>query len=177
MTPLTLTTARTLASEKVLFVIPESLSRLVLSSLLLLAGTAVVLALMRRPKSEKPVTWAAAMAGAVGVWALFILAYGIVPHEFLTYADNVLKWREDRIMLDHIDLFGGIDSPIEVSARSVRDILAGGIYGGLATGNILLWSLWQKRKPAGAPTEQTPQKATPEPAGVSAFGRPVAKQV
>lgn len=165
-----------LGTEKVLYIIPEPMWRLVLSSVILLVGVGFVVARIRKPKSDKPVTWAAAMAGAVGVWALFIIAYGVVPHEFLTYADNELKWREDRIMLNHIDLFGGIDSPIDVSARSVRDIIAGGIYGGLVTGNVLLWAMWQKRKPADAPTEQTPKKATPEPAGVSAFGRPVAKQ-
>lgn len=151
------------------------MTRLIFSSVLTLAGTGIVIALMMRPKSEHPVGWAGAMAGAVGVFALFILAYGVVPHEFLTYADNELKWREDRIVLNHIDLFGGIDSPVDVSARSVRDIIAGGIYGGIATANIMLWAMWQKR-PARGETKPPAEKTTPEPAGVSAFGRPVAKQ-
>lgn len=151
------------------------MTRLVVSTLLTLAGTGVVVVLVLKPKPEHPVGWAGAMAGAVGVFALFILAYGVVPHEFLTYADNKLKWREDRIVLNHIDLFGGIDSPVDVSARSVRDIIAGGIYGGIATANIMLWAMWQKR-PTRGEVKPPEVKAVPEPAGVSAFGRPVAKQ-
>ena len=56
--------------------------------------------LVRRPKPELPATWAQAMLGAAAVFALFLLIYGVVPHEWLTWADSNLGLREDRILLD-----------------------------------------------------------------------------
>lgn len=151
------------------------MNRLLFSSALMLASTAIVVLLLRRPKSDNPVTWAGAMLGAVSIFGIFIVSYGVVPHEWLTYADSTLKWRQDRIILDSVNLFGKtLDSPIDVSARTLRDIVTTMIYGGIVTANLMLWSLWQKRPKRSDVPAPTP-KPTQQPAGVSAFGRPVAK--
>lgn len=152
------------------------MNRLAFSSVLLLIGTAVAVVLLRRPKSDQPVTWAGAMLGAVAVFGMFLIGFGVVPHEWLTYADSTLKWRQDRIIFNIIHVFGKrIDSPIDVSARTLRDVVTTMIYGVTVTTTITLWSLWQKRPtrseaPAPAPTP------TQQPSGVSAFGRPMAKK-
>ena len=62
-----------------------------------------------------------------------MLAYGIVPHQWLTFADNQLLWRPDKLMLgisgDGVKLgatakdLGGTGRII-VNAQAVRDMVA-----------------------------------------------------
>ena len=40
------------------------------------------------PKPDRPSTWSERIAGAVGVFALMTLAYGVVPHEWITFSDK-----------------------------------------------------------------------------------------
>lgn len=140
--------------------------RFFISLLLCLISFAVFMWMVRRPKSELPTTWAQAMLGGAAVFALFLLIYGVVPHEWLTWADSSLGLREDKILID--------TWAIDFSGRALRDIVATMIYiVGLAI-NTWMWIAWQKRgtakpKPAKA-------AATPEPAGTSAFSRPVTKK-
>jgi hypothetical protein len=140
--------------------------RFFISLLLSAASFGVFLWLVRRPKSELPATWAQSMLGATAVFALFLLIYGVVPHEWLTWADSSLNLREDRILLD--------TWAIDFSGRALRDIVATLIYIVFLGMNTWMWIAWQKRgtakpKPAKA-------AATPEPAGTSAFSRPVTKK-
>ena len=44
-----------------------------------------------------PLTWGEAFAAGVFVFFLLFLVYGIVPHQWLAWADNDLKWRSDKI--------------------------------------------------------------------------------
>jgi hypothetical protein len=128
-------------------------------------GFAIFFALLRRPKSDKPVTWAQAMLGAVGVFAMFLLGYGTVPHEWLTWGDSSLGLREDKILIKTY--------PISVSGRALRDSVAALIYIVFLGVNVVLWMKWQKR---GQAKPKAVAPATPEPAGTSAFSRPVTKK-
>ena len=140
--------------------------RFFISLLLCLISFAVFMWMVRRPKSELPTTWAQAMLGGAAVFALFLLIYGVVPPAWLTWADSSLGLREDKILID--------TWAIDFSGRALRDIVATVIYiVGLGI-NTWMWIAWQKRgtakpKPAKA-------AATPEPAGTSAFSRPVTKK-
>jgi hypothetical protein len=127
-------------------------------------GLGIFFLLLKRPKSDRPLTWAQAMAGAVGVYALFLLGYGAVPHEWLTWADSSLGLREDKILLKTY--------PIDVSGRAVRDIVAATIYIVFLSLNVAAWIMWQKRGQAKPKTSA----ASPAPAGTSAFSRPVTKK-
>jgi hypothetical protein len=122
--------------------------------------------LVRRPKSELPATWAQSMLGAVAVFGLFLLVYGVVPHEWLTWADSKLNLREDRILID--------TWAIDFSGRALRDIVATMIYIVFLGVNTWMWIAWQKR--GTAKPKAAPAAATPEPAGTSAFSRPVTKK-
>jgi hypothetical protein len=140
--------------------------RFFISLLLCAVSFGIFLVLLKRPKSELPVTWAQSMLGATGVFALVLLMYGVVPHEWLTWADSSLNLREDRILID--------TWAIDFSGRALRDIVATMIYIVFLGMNTWMWIAWQKRgtakpKPAKA-------AATPEPAGTSAFSRPVTKK-
>ena len=137
--------------------------RFLLSVIVTAAGLAIFGFLLRRPKSDQPATWAQCMAGAMGVFALFLLGYGIVPHEWLTWADSDLGLREDKLLWDN--------SVIDISGRTLRDVVASGIYIAFLGLNIATWMMWQKRgqaKPKAAPSTAS--------AGTSAFSRPVAKK-
>jgi hypothetical protein len=140
--------------------------RFFISLLLCAAAFVGFLWLKNRPKSELPATWAQSMLGALGVFALFLLIYGVVPHEWLTWCDSKLGLREDRIMLN--------TKPIKFTGRTLRDTVAALLYIVFLGINTWMWIAWQKR--GTAKPKAAPAKATPEPAGTSAFSRPVTKK-
>ena len=45
-------------------------------------------------RSASPCTWGEAMLGGAYVFALLFLVFGVVPHQWLIYADNELGWRD-----------------------------------------------------------------------------------
>ena len=141
--------------------------RFFISLLLSAVSFGIFMVLVRRPKPELPATWAQSMLGATAVFALFLLIYGVVPHEWLTWADSKLNLREDRILID--------TWAIDFSGRALRDIVATMIYIVFLGMNTWMWIAWQKRGTAKPKTAKA-AAATPEPAGTSAFSRPVTKK-
>lgn len=132
-----------------------------------LIATIVLAALVplhaRRRPTGTPLTWGEAMVAAVFVFFLLFLVYGILPHQWLAYADNELGWRKDKIVFGPGDV---IDKwlPFTVTYEVVRDIIATGIYGVGLGGQIALWMLWQNRG-----------KEKPKELPTSAYGRPLVK--
>jgi hypothetical protein len=134
-------------------------------------GAAVAIALAavvsRDPRSpDQPTTWAEAMLGAVGVFALFTLAYGVVPHEWLTFANSYLNMSSDRFIEWPPWPFYDV---VKLPFSAIRDSIAALIYVVAIGANVVLWMRWQDRlAPAPEPT------ATEEaPVRRSRFGRPV----
>ena len=142
--------------------------RLIWSIILLLVGVGVILFMARRPKSPEPPTWAQAMLGALAVFSLMILAYGTVPHEWIIFANSYLDWSAanfifHRNRIIHFDL----------NQQAANDAVAALIYVVMLGANIQLFSMWQKRpvrepEPTGDAAEDERQ-----PAGTSAYRRPV----
>jgi hypothetical protein len=140
-----------------------------------LVGTAVIWRIGQKRPPGTPLTWGEAMVGAVFVFGLMLLAYGVVPNEWLKWADNLLLWRSDKILLAISSKgiktgagaahFGG-SGRILVSYQSLRDIIVTVIYVMFLGGHIALWSAWQKRG-------QPKKGADVEPA--SAYGRPLVR--
>ena len=143
--------------------------RLIWSVALLVIGLGIAFWLSKRPKPDRPATWAECMAGAVGVFALMTLAYGIIPHEFITFSDKYLQWDTTHFVFQtHQDMFGlGIvDWPFSMNKQAVRDIIVVGIYTVFFGLNLFLFAQWQKRgKEETAAAEEKPK--------VSRFGRPL----
>jgi hypothetical protein len=137
------------------------------TSVITFVAIAVLLAWTRRPKSPEPVTWAGAMAGSVAVFGLMILAFGTVPHEWLTFANSYLNWGKDQFLIQ--------DSPIvpfDVTKAVVAEIIEVMIYGFYVVATVALIVMWQKRpvrKPEEAPVEAEARTET----RTSAYGRPV----
>jgi hypothetical protein len=137
---------------------------LVFSTVLLLAGTAAIAAYARRRPLGAGVTWGEAMVAATFVFFLMGLAYGIVPHHWLTFADNELGWRSDKIVFGPGDILTTI-LPFTVTYEVVRDIIAAGIYIVFLGAQIAMWAIWQGRG-------KVKQQELP----TSSFGRPLVRK-
>ena len=168
----------------------------------LLAGillTGVVLWYGRRRPVDQPLTWGEAFAGATFVFGIMVLAYGVIPHLWLTWCDKELAWRADKTgipigplneagwgvfkngkdALGFIPVDKGVFWPegitffgrgrILISAEQIRDTIVSGIYIGFIAVQCILWAWWQKRGKVAK------EKAEREALGTSAYGRPLTK--
>jgi hypothetical protein len=135
-----------------------------------LIGLAVIMVLMRRPKSPEPPTWAQSMLGALGVFSLMLIAYGTIPHEWIVYANSYLHWSAAAFVFQKNRLIH-----FDVNKQAANDAVAAIIYVVMLTGNVVLFSMWQKRpvaQPAPEPGAESPAESR-QPAGTSAYNRPV----
>jgi hypothetical protein len=146
--------------------------RLIWFSLLLIVMMIPVIVALRKPKSDKPATWAMSMVGAVYVFWLFLLAYAIIPHEFITFADKYLLWGTNKYVIKSTTEIPGISSfnwPFSIDMQAVRDVAVVGIYLVFFGANIFLFVKWQERKVK--PPED--EEAETVVVGKSRFGRPL----
>ncbi|MDP9019402.1 MAG: hypothetical protein M3N25_01135 [Actinomycetota bacterium] len=133
--------------------------------LVTVASIVGAMAHMRRRPADASLTWGEAMAAATFTFFVLFLAYGVVPHQWLTWADNELNWRADRLLLGPGEIFDKL--PFELTYLVVRDVVVSAIYGGFLAGHMAVWAAWQNRgkpRPKDRPELET-----------SPFGRPLVK--
>jgi len=102
------------------------------------------------------------------VFFIFWWGYGVVPHQWLTWADSELNWRRDRFLVgpqlpwtgDRGIVEWGL--PFTMTYQVIRDLVAVGIYGAVLGGNVVMWNRWQNRG-----QEQDAPRPTSE------YGRPL----
>ena len=143
--------------------------------IVLVLGVGICLWFGRRRPVGTPVTWGEAFVGGTFVFALMILAYGIIPHQWLDYADNELLWRPDRVLMgfstegvkmgDAAQTIGG-SGRVLVSYQALRDIVAATLYIVFLGANVVLWSVWQKRGRKSGELEPSSSR----------FGRPLVRK-
>ena len=157
--------------------------------------TSILVSYGRRRAPGTYLTWGEAFAGATFVFAIFVLAYGVIPHQWLVWCDKELAWRRDKIGIplgplakiysakEKHKLLGFI--PVEknsawpkgitffgrgrvtINAEQIRDTVVSVIYIGFMGVQFSMWSWWQKRgKIAKAKVER-------EALASSAYGRPL----
>ena len=124
----------------------------------------------RRPVGT-PVTWGEASVGAVYVFFLSFLAYGVIPHQWLTLAENELSWRADRIVFGPGNIVqpqsqGGW-FPFDITYRTISDSIAALFYIVFLGAQIWLWIVWQDRGKAADKSAEVVK---------STYGRPLVKQ-
>ena len=135
----------------------------------------IIVAVGKRRPPNTPLTWGEAFLAATFMFALLLMLYGIVPNQWLLWADNELGWRSDsigvptpfgRLFPNGLE-FGG-RGRIMITAETVRDAIAALLYVVFLVGQVVGWKMWQQRgkKPA-APTEIP----------TSAYGRPLVRKV
>ena len=151
------------------------------SLLLLVVMVAAVVGYGTRRPSGASLTWGEAMVAATVVFLVMFFAYGVVPHQWLAWADNELEWRSDKIGIpmgpiangpgirDNLLFPDGIPLPngrFIVTAQVLRDIVAAGLYIVFLLAQIKMWLWWQKR-----------DKVKPADQGelTSAYGRPLVR--
>ena len=144
------------------------------SLIIVFVGVGVCLFVGRRRPLGTPLTWGEAFVAGTFAFGLMVVAYGVVPHQWLDYADNELLWRPDRILaaisVNGIT-FGDAASKVTargrilISYQTIRDFIAAGLYIVFLGAHMVLWSIWQKRGRAKGALEPT-----------SRFGRPVVRK-
>jgi nicotinamide riboside transporter PnuC len=147
--------------------------------------TGVLIAILARYAKRRvpgtPLTWGEAFVAAAFMFALMLMIYGVVPDQWLRWADGGLKWRSDKIGIPtgplpfiggkkHLLFPNGVNffgrGRIIITAQVLRDVIAAGIYIVFLVLQIIGWLWWQNRgkKPA-------------QPAiTTSAYGRPLLRR-
>ena len=139
-----------------------------LSIVVTVALVGAILAYAKRRPVGTPVTWGEAMFGSMIVFFAMFWVYGVVPHQWLTWADNELNWRTDKLFVGP----GGIlraqaqggSFPFTITYVVTRDIIASGIYVVGVGAQVWLWMVWQNRGKAAEAVE------------LSSFGRPLVRE-
>jgi hypothetical protein len=141
----------------------------VLSVLVTVVALAPLPWLAKRRPPGTPHTWGEAMIAGTFAIFLFWWAYGVVPHLWLTWADNELGWRADRIVYGPSDALrpqtDGGWLPFTLTYQAVRDIIVVVIYGIYLVLPIAVWAYWQGRGERKAPEIE-----------VTTYGRPLVKK-
>ena len=125
----------------------------------------------RRPADLAP-SWGEAMIWATYMFTFIFWIYGVVPHQFLTWADNELNWRPDKIIFGIGDIlkpqaFGGW-LPFTLTYLVLRDVIAVVIYNILLGLNVKMFLDWQNRGDKKAKADAV--------VPASDYGRPLLKE-
>ena len=139
-----------------------------LVSLLVTVGSiAGGMALAKRRPLDASLTWGEAMLAGTAVFFVLFMAYGVVPHQWLTWADNELNWRPDRLLAGPGAVFEKL--PFDLTYLVLRDAVVSTIYGAFLVAQVVVWKKWQTRGRASA-SEHAELETSP-------FGRPLVKLV
>jgi Heparan-alpha-glucosaminide N-acetyltransferase, catalytic len=163
---------------------PRKAGRLIWATVMFIVGVAIAMAWVRRPKrSNEPATWAQTFVGAMGVWVMLTLGYGVIPSEWIIFGNSYLNFDSSTFLL-HRDQWASHLPPFDITRDKFVDAIAALIYVVVLVLNVYLFAAWQKRKVAEPATEG--EETAPEPRGgplarlrarreerVSAYGRPV----
>ncbi len=118
---------------------------------------------MHRRPADKKGTWGESMAGAAYVFATLFLIFGIVPHQFILWADSDLGWRVDRFLVGPGEILSNL--PFVIPYSALRDIMVVNIHVVYVAAWLIVWAKWQKRGTTAPVAE----------AATSDYGRPLVK--
>jgi hypothetical protein len=134
---------------------------------------AIVVAVILVGKDREPgarLSWGEAMFASFVVFFAMFWAYGVVPHYFLTMADNQFGWRPDSYLGDYVGLFTPQDQgggfPLTISMQTIRDLLVVGLYIVFLGVQIALFAWWNDRA----------KKAPSSDVVTSDYGRPLVRR-
>lgn len=123
-----------------------------------------------RRKVGQALSWGEAMVAATYVFFLLFWLYGVIPHEYLNWADAELAWRPDIVVIGPkstwtwwTDFWQAI--PIDINKQIFRDLIAVLIYGVGLGGFIWAFAYWNDRGKKAA--------AAGSAVATSAYGRPL----
>ena len=146
---------------------------LITSMLITVALLLLLIPVAKRRPIGTPLSWGEAMFAATYVFLIMFWVYGVVPHQWLAWADNELGWRSDSYLLgpSSTSTLPVLENlPFNVSKQAVRDIIATLIYGVYLVGQVALFVMWQGRGDAVARKQKAIEERT------TAYGRPLARK-
>ncbi len=143
-----------------------------LSSLIAFAGIGAIIWYGKKKRVVgQALSWGEAMGSSALVFALMFWCYGVVPHQWLTWAGNELSWRPDKQLLGPELPFSGNEGafeyllPFSINYETLNHIVAVLIYGVFLVLHVAMWAVWQDRA-----------KVKPAAIATSEYGRPLVKQ-
>ena len=116
----------------------------------------------RRPVDPKG-TWGESMVGAVFVFGTIFWVFGVVPHQWILWADSGLGWRVDKFLVGPGSVLENL--PFVVPYSALRDIVVVLIHVVYVVAWIKVWAAWQSRGKAEPVAEPV----------TSDYGRPLVK--
>ena len=125
----------------------------------------------RRRTVGQSLSWGEAIAASTFAFFLMFWAYGVVPHQWLTWTGNELSWRPDKVLVGPKLPFTGEEGmfeyflPFTMNYENLSHLGAVAIYGLFLTMHVAIWAIWQDRA-----------KARPPAIATSEYGRPLVKQ-
>src|SRR3954447_6651796 len=107
---------------------PRRAGRLIWATIFFTIGLVIAFIWIRRPKkSAEPATWAATTVGAMFVWIMLTLGYGVIPSEWIVFGNSYLNFDSATFMLKR-DQFAAHLPPFDITRDKFVDAVAGGIY-------------------------------------------------
>ena len=121
-------------------------------------------------KPGQYLNWGEAMIAATYVFFVLFWLYGVVPHEYLTWADSELAWRADKKVIGPEGSWASWwgfwqDIPLTIHKEIFRDIVVTTLYVVGLGGLIWAFAWWNDR------TKRADADAAIVP--TSAYGRPL----
>lgn len=141
------------------------------SFLVALVGMGAVTAYGKRRPIGAPLSWGEAIAAATFTFWLMFWAYGVVPHQWLQWANNELAWTSASKMYGWGDILTKIPivKTISFSHETLSHMIVVGIYGFFLTAHVAMWAKWQDR-------QKTAEKQAQLELEPSTYGRPLVRQ-
>lgn len=122
----------------------------------------------RRPVGTTT-SWGEAMLAAIYLFGVLFLAFGVVPHQWLSHADKDLGWSRDKLLFGPGGILkpesAGGWNPITLQYQAVRDTIVVLIHVVFIGLYIYLAAWWQKRG-----------VVKPKEIATSSYGRPLVKK-
>ncbi len=143
---------------------------LVLSTIVTIILASLVYVYGSRRPIGTPVTWGEAMVGSIYIFFLTFLIFGVVPHQWLTLAENELSFRADRLFTAWglvVPQSQGGWFPFDITLRAVSDTIASIIYIVALAAMVKMFIDWQGRRTDSSGAEELP---------TSVYGRPLVKR-
>ena len=116
---------------------------------------------------NQKMTWARATTAAIIAWFALVFYFGMVPSEWLNFAQTDLEWSSQRIALQ-IPAFLVLGNTVEINYAVIRDSIQMGYSLGLLGFAGVLAIQIQKMKDGRPASAQPVQKTSP-------YGRPLVK--
>ncbi|MGA7226862.1 MAG: hypothetical protein WBZ40_01880 [Acidimicrobiia bacterium] len=131
------------------------------SSQMLVGGALMVWVLNQK------MTWARAVFAAFITWLEFVLIFGMIPSEWLSFAQTDLDWSSQRVFFT-VPSFLVLGNDVDISYGVIKDSISMGYHIVMLAGGAILALQIQKMRAGRPASAEKPEPKSP-------YGRPLLK--